>query len=128
MTITRSNGYDCSNSSLNLNYPSFVAFYDKNVTTGVILTHRFRRVVTNVGAAAATYKVKVAPPEAVKVAVLPRSMVFGKKNERRDYYVEIVYPSDGNGLVSYGSIVWIEESGKHIVRSPIVVAPTSGGK
>ncbi|CAI0424624.1 unnamed protein product [Linum tenue] len=128
MTITRSNDYNCANSSLDLNYPSFVAFYDKNVTTGAMLKHRFRRVVTNVGGGAATYKVKVAPPEGVKVAVWPQSLVFGKKYEQRDYYVEIVYPSDGNGLVSYGSIVWIEESGKHIVRSPIVVSPTSAGK
>ncbi|CAI0424790.1 unnamed protein product [Linum tenue] len=128
MTITRSNNYDCANSSLDLNYPSFVAFYDKNVTTGAMLKHRFRRVVTNVGAAATTYKVKVAPPEGVKVAVWPQSLVFGKKNEQRDYYVEIVYPSDGQGRVLYGSIVWSEESGSHVVRSPIVVAPTSAGK
>ncbi|CAL1410664.1 unnamed protein product [Linum trigynum] len=128
MTITRSNSYDCANSSLDLNYPSFVAFYDKNVTTGAMLKHRFRRVVTNVGAAAATYKVKVDPPEGVKVAVWPQSLVFEKKNEQRDYYVEIVYPSDGQGRVLYGSIVWIEESGSHVVRSPIVVASTSAGK
>ncbi|CAI0424583.1 unnamed protein product, partial [Linum tenue] len=126
MTITRSNEYDCANSSsLDLNYPSFVAFYDKNVTTGAMLTHKFRRVVTNVGAATASYEVKVAPPVGVKVAVWPQRLVFGKKNEQRDYFVEITYGSDGEGMVSYGSIVWVEESGKHTVRSPIVVAPTS---
>ncbi|CAI0424773.1 unnamed protein product [Linum tenue] len=129
MTITRSNGYDCSeSSSLDLNYPSFVAFYDKNVTTGVMLTHRFRRVVTNVGGAGARYEVKVVAPEGVKVTVWPKSLAFEKKNEQRDYNVEIVYPSDGKGRVLYGSIVWVEESGKHAVRSPIVVAPTSAGK
>ncbi|CAI0424608.1 unnamed protein product [Linum tenue] len=129
MTITRSKGYDCSeSSSLDLNYPSFVAFYDKNVTTGVMLTHRFRRVVTNVGGAGARYEVKVVAPEGVKVAVWPKSLAFEKKNEQRDYNVEIVYPSDGKGRVLYGSIVWVEESGKHAVRSPIVVAPTSAGK
>ncbi|CAI0424793.1 unnamed protein product [Linum tenue] len=126
MTITRSNEYDCANSSsLDLNYPSFVAFYDKNVTTGAMLTHKFRRVVTNVGAATASYEVKVAPPVGVKVAVWPQRLVFGKKNEQRDYFVEITYGSDGEGMVSHGSIVWVEESGKHTVRSPIVVAPTS---
>ncbi|CAI0451624.1 unnamed protein product [Linum tenue] len=129
MTITRSNMYDCANSSsLDLNYPSFVAFYDKNVTTGAMLTHRFRRVVTNVGDGRTRYEVKVTAPMGTKVAVWPQSLVFGKKNERRDYYVDITYASDGEGMVSHGSIVWVEESGKYNVRSPIVVAPTSGGK
>ncbi|CAL1410656.1 unnamed protein product [Linum trigynum] len=104
MTIMRSNDDDCANySSLDLNYPSFVAFYDRNITTRVMLTHCFRRVVMN-------------------------SLVFGKKYEWRDYFVEITYASNSEGMVSYGSIVWIEENGKHILRSPIVVAPTSAGQ
>ncbi|CAL1396085.1 unnamed protein product [Linum trigynum] len=121
LTVTRSNVYNCENASPDLNYPSFLAFYDKNVASnGVVMTKRFRRVVTNVGGGAATYKVKVDPPIGSTVSVWPQSLVFMKEHERHHYSVEITYASQG--AVSYGSITWFEENGNYAVRSPIVIS------
>ncbi|CAN0922445.1 Subtilisin-like protease SBT3 [Linum grandiflorum] len=124
LTITRSTTYNCTNPSLDLNYPSFIAFYNQNVTK--VTTQTYQRVVTNVGGGAATYKVKVTAPKGSKVAVWPQTLVFGNKYEQQQYSIKITYPSNHDGEVSYGSIVWMDESGSHTVRSPIVVTPSSG--
>ncbi|KAF7141602.1 hypothetical protein RHSIM_Rhsim06G0052500 [Rhododendron simsii] len=84
---------------------------------------RFERVVTNVGAGAATYKAKVTAPLGSSVMVSPDTLVFQKPNEKKAYSVTIHYNGDKNGTVTFGSLVWIEENGAHTVRSPIVVAP-----
>ncbi|KAE8659116.1 putative Cucumisin precursor [Hibiscus syriacus] len=76
MTITRSKSYDCSNPSADLNYPSFIALYDPNVSKATVKV--FRRTVTNVGEGSATYKVKIVQPEGSTVTVLPKTLVFGK--------------------------------------------------
>ncbi|CAN1191830.1 Subtilisin-like protease SBT3 [Linum perenne] len=127
LTITRSNTYNCAaHPSLDLNYPSFIAFYNKNVTE--VVTRTYQRVVTNVGGGAATYKVKVTAPKGSNVAVWPQTLVFGKKYEQQKYSMKITYPSNHDGKVSYGSIVWMGEIGGHTVRSPIVVTPSYSGK
>lgn len=91
-TITGSD-YNCTKSSPDLNYPSFIVFYCDTTT---LVIKQFRRIVTNVGQATSIYKVMVREPKDSKVKV---------------------------GQVSFGKIVWVEENGKHTVRSPIVVSP-----
>ncbi|XP_057757354.1 subtilisin-like protease SBT3 [Arachis stenosperma] len=123
LTITRSRSYDCSNPSLDLNYPSFIVFYSKESESVV---HKFRRTVTNVGEDGATYRVKVREPMGSMVTVLPNTLVFKDKNEKQSYEVHIIYmkkDNESNNNVSFGDIVWVEDGGKHTVRSPIVVAP-----
>ncbi|KAL4382300.1 hypothetical protein AHAS_Ahas04G0219700 [Arachis hypogaea] len=123
LTITRSRSYDCSNPSLDLNYPSFIVFYSKESESVV---HKFRRTVTNVGEGGATYRVKVREPMGSMVTVLPNTLVFKDKNEKQSYEVHIMYmkkDNESNNNVSFGDIVWVEDGGKHTVRSPIVVAP-----
>ncbi|KAL3840416.1 hypothetical protein ACJIZ3_025007 [Penstemon smallii] len=120
-TIIRSR-YNCSSPSSDLNYPSFIALYEyqENTTTA---TRRFRRTVTNVGDGAAVYKVKVERPSGSTITVSPRSLVFGKKYEKQSYTLTMRYSFSNEFSVTYGSITWIEENGKHTVRSPIVVSP-----
>lgn len=120
LTITRSNGYDCSNPSSDLNYPSFIALYS-NKTGGLV--QKFERTVTNVGGGAAKYKAKVTAPEGSVVTVSPDTMVFEETNEKQSYSLTITYVSDKNRTVTFGSIIWVEDNGKHTVRSPIVVSP-----
>ncbi|GLT58918.1 hypothetical protein SLA2020_317750 [Shorea laevis] len=120
-TITRSNHYNCSDPSPDLNYPSFISLYDANVS--VSMTAKFRRTVTNVGLGAATYKVKVVEPEGSTIVVSPETLAFRKTYEKQNYSVAMKYRSDKNGKVSFGELVWIEENGKHTVRSPIVISP-----
>ncbi|KAH7543404.1 hypothetical protein FEM48_Zijuj02G0180400 [Ziziphus jujuba var. spinosa] len=120
LAITRSEAYDFTNPSSDLNYPSFIALYD-NQTTSKVQT--FGRTVTNVGDGAAKYKVSVKAPTGSEVTVLPEELVFGKKYEKQSYSLTIKFNSDGKGSVSFGDIVWVEATGNHTVRSPIVVSP-----
>lgn len=120
-TITRSSNYTCSTSSFDLNYPSFIALYT-NQTMGM-LVKTFKRTVTNVGDSGVTYKAKVTAPSGATVTVSPETLVFGEMYEKHSYSLNIHYMGDNNGTVTFGSIIWIEDNGKHTVRSPIVVSP-----
>ncbi|GMI91148.1 subtilase 1.8 [Hibiscus trionum] len=121
MTITRSKSYNCSNPSSDLNYPSFIVLYDPNMSKTTVKT--FHRTVTNVGTGSATYKVKIVQPESSTITVSPETLVFGKTYEKQSFSVTINYSSNNRGEVPFGEVVWIEENGKHKVRSPVVVSP-----
>ncbi|KAL2527824.1 Subtilisin-like serine endopeptidase family protein [Forsythia ovata] len=120
-SIIRSS-YNCSNPSSDLNYPSFIALYDiqEKRTT---LSQKFRRTVTNVGNGAATYKVQVKRPKDSTITVSPETLVFQKKYEKQSYSLTIRYRSYSGpvSVINDGSLTWVEENGKHTVRSPIVV-------
>ncbi|XP_047952256.1 subtilisin-like protease SBT3 [Salvia hispanica] len=115
--------YNCSRPSPDLNYPSFIALYNFD-QRGVTLTRRFKRTVTNVGSGAATYRMKLEKPENTTVTVSRRTLVFKKKYEKQRYSLSIRYTGDIETGVRHGSLTWIEETGKYVVRSPIVI---SGG-
>ncbi|KAH0782301.1 hypothetical protein KY290_001899 [Solanum tuberosum] len=122
-TIARSSAnHNCSNPSSDINYPSFIAFFslEGNFT---FLEQKFRRTVTNVGSAAAKYRVKVKAPRNSKVSVSPQTLVFKKKNQKLSYSLTIRYKDDAEQEVQSGSITWVEENGNHTVRSPIVISP-----
>jgi len=121
LTITRSSSYGCENPSLDLNYPSFIAFYNKKTRSTV---HTFNRTVTNVGDGAATYRAKVTQPKGCVVRVLPEILTFSNRNEKQSYYIVIKCDMYKKKYVSFGDLVWIEDGGAHTVRSPIVVAPS----
>ncbi|XP_052200677.1 subtilisin-like protease SBT3 [Diospyros lotus] len=116
-TITRSSNHSCAKASFDLNYPSFIALY-KNRRTKV---DTFRRTVTNVGVGATVYRAVVQAPRGSEVTVSPEKLVFNKRYEKQSYSLRIQYKGDEKGSVTHGSLVWIEENGKHTVRSPIVV-------
>ncbi|MBA0819580.1 hypothetical protein Gohar_021623, partial [Gossypium harknessii] len=83
-TITRTPSNNCSNPSLDLNYPSFIAFFndwfaEPNSTTMM----EFRRTVTNVGDERSTYKANVTPLTGLKVTVEPDTLVFKTKYEKK---------------------------------------------
>ncbi|KAL5058592.1 hypothetical protein RYX36_030196 [Vicia faba] len=120
-TITRSSSYDCESPSLDLNYPSFIAFYS-NTTRSMV--HKFKRIVTNVGDGAATYKAKVTHPKGCLVTVSPDILSFSYRNEKQRYHIVIKCVMYKKENVSFGDLVWAEDGGTHTVRSPIVVAPS----
>ncbi|KAK4428949.1 Subtilisin-like protease SBT3 [Sesamum alatum] len=120
-SIIRSS-YNCSSPSTDLNYPAFVALYDPTQER-TTLTQKFQRTVTNVGKGAATYKVKVKRPKDSVITVFPEKLVFQKKNEKRRFSLTIRYKTYDEYVINHGSITWVEENGKHTVRSPIVVTP-----
>uniref|UniRef100_A0A164ZP64 Subtilisin-like protease fibronectin type-III domain-containing protein n=1 Tax=Daucus carota subsp. sativus TaxID=79200 RepID=A0A164ZP64_DAUCS len=95
---------------------------DGAVTSGRTLQQTFYRTVTNVGDAAATYKVKVTAPKGSIITVLPDTLMFQKKNEKKSYTMTINFKAV-TPAVTHGSLVWIEKNSKNTVRSPIVISP-----
>ncbi|XXG50481.1 hypothetical protein AAC387_Pa02g4484 [Persea americana] len=118
LAITRSSNYSCSNSSSDLNYPSFIALFGSNSSSG---WQTFGRTVTNVGDATSTYHAKVMLYGNFSVAVSPPTLSFKEKYERLSFTVSVEDSPQRNGSVSYGYLVWTDEKGKYTVRSPIVV-------
>ncbi|OIT07457.1 PREDICTED: subtilisin-like protease SBT1.9 [Nicotiana attenuata] len=122
-TIARSSAnHNCSNTSSDINYPSFIAFFSPQGDL-TWLEQKFRRTVTNVGSGAAKYRVKVKSPRNSNVSVSPQTLVFKKKNQKQSYTLTIRYKDNAEQIVESGSISWVEEKGNHRVRSPIVISP-----
>ncbi|WJX91937.1 hypothetical protein P8452_73651 [Trifolium repens] len=116
--ITRSSVNDCSKPSLDLNYPSFIAFF--NVGNSSKTTQHFHRTVTNVGEGQTTYVANVTPIKRFRISVIPKKLVFKKKNQKISYRLSIEGPKMiQKNKVSFGYLTWKDE--KHVVRSPIVV-------
>ena len=111
--------YNCLNPSLDLNYPSFISFYENNK----MRIGKFQRTVTNVGKGAAKYKALVTTPESYEVTISPMTLVFLKKYEKQSYNVTINYKGSGDPKFSFGALEWVEEIGDHRVRSPIMFFP-----
>ncbi|XP_059296358.1 subtilisin-like protease SBT3 [Lycium ferocissimum] len=122
-SIARSSAkHNCSNPSTDINYPSFIALFSP-IGNYTWLEQKFRRTVTNVGAGAVKYKAKVREPKNTTISISPRTLVFEKKNQKKDYTLTIRYKGNAEDQAQSGSITWVEENGHHTVRSPIVVAP-----
>ncbi|WJX78266.1 hypothetical protein P8452_61510 [Trifolium repens] len=116
--ITRSSLNDCSKPSLDLNYPSFIAFF--NAGNSSKTTQHFHRTVTNVGEGQTTYIANVTPIKSFRISVIPNKLVFKKKNEKISYRLSIEGPRIiQKNKLSFGYLAWKDE--KHVVRSPIVV-------
>ncbi|MED6116596.1 hypothetical protein PIB30_101694 [Stylosanthes scabra] len=116
--ITRRSSYNCpKNPKLDLNYPSFIAFYTNESRT---LVHEFHRTVTNVGEGHAIYVASVTPIKGFHVSVVPEKLVFKKKNEKQSYKLRIEGPKMMmKKQIDFGYLSWTDL--KHVVRSPIVV-------
>ncbi|XP_059636708.1 subtilisin-like protease SBT3 [Cornus florida] len=120
-TITRSKGYNCSNQSSDLNYPSFIVLYSYENEK---LVQKFQRIVTNVGNATAIYRAKVEAPKGSVVRVSPKTLIFKKMYAKKSYSLTISYRGLEGTSQTYGSVIWVEDAGKHTVRSPIMVSPS----
>ncbi|XVF64083.1 hypothetical protein PTKIN_Ptkin09bG0138700 [Pterospermum kingtungense] len=125
-TITKSTSNNCSNPSLDLNYPSFIAYFnDRNAKPDSNTVKEFQRTVTNVGEGSSTYKATVTPIKGVKVTVEPDTLVFKAKNEKQNFKLSIEGPRQLDEAVSFGYLTWQDSGGKYVVRSPIVATSYS---
>ncbi|CAK9135333.1 unnamed protein product [Ilex paraguariensis] len=111
-TITRSSSHNCSNRSLDLNYPSFIAYFNANYTNrDVKIVQEFQRTVTNVGDGMSSYSAKLTPIDGLTVTVAPDKLVFREKYEKQSYKLSIEGPGLLKDLVVYGSLNWVDSEG-----------------
>ncbi|OVA15835.1 Peptidase S8/S53 domain [Macleaya cordata] len=129
-TITRtSSGYNCSNPSLDLNYPSFIAFFNVNDSSSdTKIVQEFQRTVTNVGDGMSTYTAKLTPMDGIQVTVMPETLVFKDKYEKQSFKVSLEGPKLMKQVVVHGSLSWVEDGGKYVVTSPIVATRLSSAQ
>ncbi|KAK8708050.1 hypothetical protein V6N13_059097 [Hibiscus sabdariffa] len=120
-TITKSSSNNCSNPSLDLNYPSFIAFFnDRGAKPNSTTVLNFYRTVTNVGDGSSTYIANVTPINGLKVTVEPDILVFKEKYDKKSFKLSVEGPRQLNEAVSFGYLTWEDSVRKHVVRSPIV--------
>lgn len=122
--FTRSSSNNCSIPSLDLNYPSFIAFFNSRNSSSSVdpeskIVKEFKRTVTNVGKGPTMYVASITPVKGFQVSVFPSQLVFKDKNEKQSYKLRIEGPVSMKENVAYGYITWTDL--KHVVRSPIVV-------
>ncbi|KAF3792718.1 Subtilisin-like protease SBT1-9 [Nymphaea thermarum] len=118
-TITRSPSHidDCADIDIDLNYPSFIAFFTGKHPPTV---KTFKRVVTNVDDGGATYRAEIKPMKGFVVTASPETLVFQKKNDKRSFVLTMAKTSPMEEDVVGGSLSWVESQGNHVVRSSIV--------
>lgn len=111
----------CINRSLDLNYPTFIAFfnnYDYNSDRKAV--KEFWRTVTNVGEGGTSYNAELTGMDGLKVYVEPQRLVFKQKYEKQSYKLTLEGPKLLEKVVVYGSLSWVDDNGEYVVRSPIV--------
>ncbi|TKY64144.1 Subtilisin protease SBT1.7 [Spatholobus suberectus] len=114
--ITRSSSNNCSKPSLDLNYPSFIAFFSgKGSSNESRIIWEFQRTMTNVGEGQTIYTASVTPIKGFNVNVIPSKLMFKEKNEKQSYKLRIEGPS----IEGFGYLTWTDV--KHVVRSAIMV-------
>jgi hypothetical protein len=124
--ITRSSSIDCSNPSSDLNYPSFIAYFnDKKSPSNLTIVREFHRTVTNVGEGTCIYTASVTPMSGLKINVIPDKLEFKTKYEKLSYKLTIEGPALLDETVTFGSLNWADAGGKHVVRSPIAATSLS---
>ncbi|CAB4296903.1 unnamed protein product [Prunus armeniaca] len=125
-TITKSASNNCSSPSLDLNYPSFIAFFNANDSKpDVQTTQEFRRTVTYIGKGQSTYVASVTPLKGFEVAVVPNTLKFKEEGEKLSFVLSIKGPRRTKETVAFGYLTWAESGGEHVVRSPVVATNLS---
>ncbi|KAL1340905.1 hypothetical protein HN51_027406 [Arachis hypogaea] len=99
----------------NLNYPALTVLVEPRVHINI----SFSRIVTNVGLANSSYRVRLTPkPEVINITVKPRVLSFKALNEKKSFVVNVIGMIPNETAV-ISSMVWSD--GTYHVRSPIVI-------
>ncbi|KAF8769019.1 hypothetical protein HU200_006999 [Digitaria exilis] len=99
-----------------LNYPSFSVVFGRRSSRSTV---KYRRELTNVGDAGATYTAKVTGPSDISVSVKPARLEFRRTGDKLRYTVTF-RSANARGPMdppAFGWLTW--SSGENEVRSPI---------
>ncbi|OMO90590.1 hypothetical protein CCACVL1_07334 [Corchorus capsularis] len=121
--IFTNSSYSCKSRSLDLNYPSFIAFFpddQNNSTSNQTVVHVFQRTVTNVAKGGMAYTAKVTGMDGIKVKVEPQKLIFKQIYEKQSYKLSLEGPKSLKKDIIFGYLSWVDDGGKYLVRSPIV--------
>ncbi|KAL5705695.1 hypothetical protein ACHQM5_023962 [Ranunculus cassubicifolius] len=122
--FTKSSTVDCSNPASDINYPSFLAFFNATGSSPEHkIVHVFRRTLTNVGDGMTTYTSRLSEMNELKASVEPTTLVFKRKHDTQNFTLTIKGLARRYMYID-GSITWIDTKGNYTVRSPIMA--TSG--
>jgi hypothetical protein len=67
-----------------------------------------------------SYTAKLLGMDGIKVSVEPQKLVFKKEHEKLSYTLTLEGPKSLEEDVIHGSLSWVHDGGKYVVRSPIV--------
>lgn len=114
--------YKCANwSNIDLNYPSFIAYFNSDGSNSdAKVVQEFTRTLTNVGEKQSSYSVNLTAMAGLKLKVEPQRLVFKRKYEKLSYKLTLEGPKLLKEDVVHGSLSWVNDGGKYVVRSPIV--------
>ncbi|KAK9284118.1 hypothetical protein L1049_023285 [Liquidambar formosana] len=119
--IITGSSHNCLKRSIHLNYPSFIAYFNSyDLASNMNVVREFQRTLTNVGGGRSSYTAKLTDMDGLKVTVVPQKLVFNQKYEKLSYKLSLEGPRLMKDLVVHGSLSWVSDDGKYVVRSPIV--------
>ncbi|XP_074328116.1 subtilisin-like protease SBT3 [Apium graveolens] len=126
MLLARRSDFSCENSTLDLNYPSFIVILNNTNTT----SYTFNRVLTNTVDSSPSYRAVInVPLKGMHVVVQPSTITFSGKYSTAEFNmtvtIDLNQSPNSDYFGNYGYLSWNEINGKHVVRSPIISAIAS---
>ncbi|XVF15543.1 hypothetical protein REPUB_Repub09cG0163000 [Reevesia pubescens] len=107
--IFTKSSYNCCR-SLDLNYPSFIAFFnDEHPTSNEKVVQEFQRTETNVGNGGMAYTAKLTGMGGVKMMVEPQKLVFKQKYEKQSYKLRLEGPKLLKKDDIFGALSWMDD-------------------
>ncbi|KAF3792720.1 Subtilisin-like protease SBT1-5 [Nymphaea thermarum] len=126
MAMLRLRKWECKLDKGDLNYPSFIAVFNKTDVPSYPKKKTFIRVLTNVGSPDAVYSSAVDVPKGMKVIITPSSLTFSERNNKQIFRLHLEVDEEALSAgqkgtrAAYGYLRWTDDKSEHIVSSPIV--------
>ncbi|XP_050365713.1 subtilisin-like protease SBT3 [Argentina anserina] len=113
--VTRRSQWSCRQSPVELNYPSFMAIFNK---TDILRTKNFSRILTNVGEDTSVYRAILQVPTGMRITVEPSTLTFTQKNQQQCFVMNVEIDRNASDVI-YGYLRWVDDH-DHMVSSPVV--------
>lgn len=113
---------------MDLNYPSFIAYFSGDASAPDEVVQVFHMTVTNVGMGPSTYTAKLTLLKGgLKFKVEPKKLESSSKHEKLSYKLTLEGPKCLTEDVVSGHLRWVSDGGKYVVTPPILVTSMEPG-